>query len=134
MGEYDETHVIGGKGFTEEERANFDGSFYSFTKGMCEEMLRVYLDHLTVLRVRMPISDDLLARNFVTKITRYEKVVNIPNSMTVLTELLPASLALSERRIPGIFNFTNPGAISHNEVLELTRSTSILTSSGKTSP
>ena len=39
---------------------------------MCEEMLRVYLDHLTVLRVRMPISDDLLARNFVTKITRYE--------------------------------------------------------------
>ena len=75
---------------------------------MCEEMLRVYLDHLTVLRVRMPISDDLLARNFVTKITRYEKVVNIPNSMTVLTELLPASLALSERRISGIYNFTNP--------------------------
>lgn len=32
-----------------------------------------------MLRVRMPISDDLVARNFVTKITKYEKVVNIPN-------------------------------------------------------
>lgn len=30
--EYDDSHVIGGSGFTEDERANFDGSFYSFTK------------------------------------------------------------------------------------------------------
>jgi 3,5-epimerase/4-reductase len=45
----------------------------------------------------MPISDDLVARNFVTKITKYAKVVNIPNSMTVLTEMLPASLAAAEK-------------------------------------
>ena len=119
--EYDAAHPIGGAPFTEEDRANFDGSFYSFTKGMCEDMLRVYLDHLTVLRVRMPISDDLSPRNFITKITRYAKVVDVPNSMTVLTELLPASLALAERRITGVFNFTNPGAISHNEILALYR-------------
>jgi hypothetical protein len=30
--EYDAEHVIGGKGFTEEDKANFDGSFYSKTK------------------------------------------------------------------------------------------------------
>ena len=30
--EYDDEHVIGGKGFTEEESANFHGSFYSHTK------------------------------------------------------------------------------------------------------
>lgn len=30
--EYDDKHVIGGKGFTEEESANFHGSFYSHTK------------------------------------------------------------------------------------------------------
>ena len=47
-----------------------------------------------ILRVRMPISDDLSSRSFVTKIAKYEKVVDIPNSMTVLTELLPASLIL----------------------------------------
>jgi 3,5-epimerase/4-reductase len=36
-----------------------------------------------LLRVRMPISDDLSSRSFVTKITKYAKVVNVPNSMTV---------------------------------------------------
>jgi dTDP-4-dehydrorhamnose reductase len=30
--EYDDEHTIGGKGFTEEESANFHGSFYSHTK------------------------------------------------------------------------------------------------------
>jgi 3,5-epimerase/4-reductase len=40
--EYDDDHTIGGKPFTEEDNANFDGSFYSLTKGMVEQMLRVY--------------------------------------------------------------------------------------------
>ena len=119
--EYDAAHPLGGgveTAFTEEDRANFDGSYYSMTKGFVEEMLRAYLDHLTVLRVRMPISDDLSPRNFITKISKYEKVVDIPNSMTVLHALLPCSLELSRRELAGIYNFCNPGAISHNQVLE----------------
>ncbi len=67
----------------------------------------------------MPISDDLSPRNFVTKIVSYAKVVNVPNSMTVLTDLLPISLIMAERKLTGIYNFCNPGAISHNEVLDL---------------
>ena len=116
--EYDETHVIGGKGFTEEDSANFHGSFYSHTKALCEDLLRNY-KHTCTLRVRMPISDDLSGRNFVTKIVKYDKVVNIPNSMTVLTDLLPISLIMAERKLTGINNFCNPGAISHNQVLDL---------------
>ncbi|KAG2268089.1 hypothetical protein Bca52824_062644 [Brassica carinata] len=62
------------------------------------------------LRVRMPISSDLSnPRNFITKITRYEKVVDIPNSMTILDELLPISLEMAKRNLTGIWNFTNPG-------------------------
>lgn len=67
----------------------------------------------------MPISDDLSSRNFITKIVKYDRVVNVPNSMTVLTELLPISLVMAERNLVGIYNFCNPGAISHNEVLDL---------------
>jgi len=118
--EYDEAHQWGsGVGFTEEDRANFFGSYYSLTKGYVEEMLRCYLDHLAILRVRMPISDDLASRNFVTKISKYAKVVDVPNSMTVLHDMLPASLAISDRKLSGIYNFCNPGVISHNEVLAL---------------
>lgn len=68
-----------GIGFKEEDFANFRGSFYSNTKAMVEELLREY-DNVCTLRVRMPISIDLAnPRNFITKIARYEKVVNIPN-------------------------------------------------------
>lgn len=51
----------------------------------------------------MPISDDLNPRNFITKILHYEKVVNIPNSMTVLTDLLPVSLSMSERGLTVLY-------------------------------
>lgn len=117
---YDEEHPIGGKRFTEEDTANFHGSFYSHTKALVEDMCRGY-DNLLTLRLRMPISDDLHHRSFVTKISKYAKVVNIPNSMSILTELLPVAITMTERGIKGIFNFTNPGAISHNDILELYR-------------
>ncbi|CAJ1930280.1 unnamed protein product [Cylindrotheca closterium] len=116
---YDEKHPEGsGIGFTEEDAPNFDGSFYSQTKGYMEPMLKEYPTCL-ILRVRMPVSDDLFHRNFVTKIVKYEKVVNIPNSMTILTEMLPASLAMAKKGLTGVYNFTNPGVISHNQVLDL---------------
>lgn len=67
----------------------------------------------------MPVSDDLHPRSFVTKITQYAKVVNIPNSHSILADLLPVVVALAEHREEGVINFTNPGAISHNEVLSL---------------
>ena len=85
-----------------------------------EPLLSCYPNTL-ILRVRMPVSDDLIHRNFVTKIAKYEKVVNIPNSMTILHEMLPASLAMAQKGLTGVYNFTNPGVISHNEVLDLFR-------------
>jgi len=116
----DETHTIGGTGFTETDKPNFHGSYYSHTKALCEDLLAIYPTTCT-LRVRMPISDDLNPRNFLTKIIKYDRVVNVPNSMTVLTDMLPVSLIMAERNLTGIYNFCNPGAISHDECLELYR-------------
>lgn len=78
-----------------------------------------YYSNCLILRLRMPVSDDLHSRNFVTKIAKYDRVVDIPNSNTILTDLLPASILMAEHKDTGIYNFTNPGAISHNEVLAL---------------
>lgn len=116
---YDDAHPLGsGIGFTEEDVPNFDESFYSQTKGYMEPMLKCY-PNCMILRVRMPISDDLSHRNFITKIVKYERVVNIPNSMTVLYEMLPASLAMAKKGLTGVYNFCNPGVISHNQCLDL---------------
>ncbi|XP_073118939.1 trifunctional UDP-glucose 4,6-dehydratase/UDP-4-keto-6-deoxy-D-glucose 3,5-epimerase/UDP-4-keto-L-rhamnose-reductase RHM1 [Henckelia pumila] len=118
--EYNDSHPEGsGIGFKEEDTPNFTGSFYSKTKAMVEELLKEY-DNVCTLRVRMPISSDLNnPRNFITKISRYNKVVNIPNSMTILDELLPISIEMAKRNLRGIWNFTNPGVVSHNEILEM---------------
>ena len=67
----------------------------------------------------MPVSDDLHPRSFVTKITKYQHVVDIENSNSILHDLLPAAVLLADHRDQGVYNFTNPGAISHNEVLAL---------------
>lgn len=118
---YDEKHSIGGKAFTEEDDPNFLGSFYSETKSYVEMMIRHYPNVLQC-RLRMPIDADLdNPRNFIKKIANYAKVVNIPNSMTVLEEFVPMAVEGALRGLTGSYNWTNPGAISHNEVLELYR-------------
>ncbi len=46
-------------------------------------------------------TQDLNPRNFVTKIVKYDKVVDVPNSMTVLHDLLPVSLIMAQRKLTG---------------------------------
>ena len=116
---YDDDHPIGGPGFTEADVPNFQGSYYSRTKAMVEDLIQQY-DNVLQLRLRMPIDSNLQnPRNFIYKIANYPKVVNVPNSMTVLDELVPLAVDGAIRKLTGIYNFTNPGVISHNEVLEL---------------
>lgn len=117
--EYDEQHPIrSGKGFKEKDQPNFDGSFYSKTKIMLESLLLCYPNVLN-LRLRMPISSDFNPRNFVVKISRYQKVINVPNSVTILDDFLPLISQMAIMGLTGPYNFVNPGALSHNEILDL---------------
>ncbi|OMO89634.1 NAD-dependent epimerase/dehydratase [Corchorus capsularis] len=122
MYDYDSDHPLGsGIGFTENEPHNFKGSFFSKTKGMVEDLIKNY-ENVCILRVRMPIMSDLThPRNTIKKIIGYEKVVNIPNAISVLDELIPISVEMAKRNLTGIWNFTNPGVLSHNELLEMYR-------------
>jgi hypothetical protein len=68
----------------------------------------------------MPITDEFNERNFIYKITHYEKICSIPNSMTVLNELLPIMIDMAlVKGLTGTINLTNPGLISHNEILKM---------------
>jgi dTDP-4-dehydrorhamnose reductase len=116
--EYDAQHPMwSGIGFTEEDAPNFDGSFYSATKIVMEKLILNYPNVLN-LRVKMPLSTDM-DHGFVAKIIKYEKVVNIPNSLCILDDMLPLAVDMTLRRLKGNYNFVNPGALSHNQVLEL---------------
>ena len=66
----------------------------------------------------MPIIEQVNPNNFITKIVQYKKVISVPNSMSVLPELLPIMIDLAKNHKTGIFNLTNP-ADSHQEILDL---------------
>jgi len=116
-----ESHTQGnGCGFVECDDPNFFGSAYSSVKGFTDRLMRLMFDHNVLnVRIRMPITADDSPYNFITKIVNYERVINIPNSMTVLSSLLPIMVDLSVKKQTGTINLTHPGAISHNEVLDL---------------
>lgn len=116
-GEFD---LGSGKGFTEASLPNFFGSGYSTCKGFTDRMFHLMFDTSALnVRIRMPITPDNSPYNFITKIVNYSKVVDIPNSMTVLPALLPKMVDMSVKKTAGTVNLTHPGAISHNECLAL---------------
>lgn len=118
---YDEEHPFGKEinGFKESSFPNFTGSSYSTVKGYTDRMMYFFKDSVLNLRIRMPISETMNPRNFITKITTYEKICSIPNSMTVLPELLPIVVDMMLNKVTNTINLTNPGLISHNEILQM---------------
>lgn len=110
-----------GAGFTEDDLPPISDipSFYSLTKFMSEHMLKQF--PILQCRLRMPLDSKKSSRNFITKITTYEKVINEPNSMTVIDDLISATIALAEKKKIGIYNITNPGSITHKEILDMYR-------------
>ena len=121
--EFDTTHPFGEEinGFTENSKPNFFGSGYSVVKGFTDELMHMYEDSVLNIRIRMPITSDKSNRNFINKILNYKKICSVPNSMTVIPELLPLVLDMASKKITGTINLTNPGLISHNEILEMYR-------------
>jgi dTDP-glucose 4,6-dehydratase len=118
---FDDEHPFGleQNGFTEDSMPNFFGSSYSIVKGFTDRMMHLYSNSVLNLRIRMPITGEKNGRNFITKIVTYDKVCSVPNSMTVLPELLPYVVKMMQQNITGTVNLTNPGLISHNEILEM---------------
>jgi dTDP-glucose 4,6-dehydratase len=118
---FDDEHPFGEEinGFTEDSCPNFFGSSYSVVKGFTDKIMKLYETNVLNLRIRMPITGEENGRNFITKIVNYEKICSVPNSMTVLPELLPCVLDMMKNGITGTMNLTNPGLISHNEILEM---------------
>jgi len=122
---YDSEHTVQNEnGFTEEDAPNFWGSSYSIVKGFTD---RLFHDELLVgnvlnLRIRMPINEDMTStRNFIQKITHYEKICSIKNSMTVIPDVLPIMIDMIRKQKTGTINLVNPGTISHNEILDMYR-------------
>jgi len=105
---------------TEDDPPNFFGSLYSRTKIIAEAVMRgcrPIADRCLILRLRMPIGADLdHPRNLVTKLRAYGQITDLPNSVSVLPEVLPIALHMIARGETGVYNLTNPGFVTPSDV------------------
>jgi dTDP-4-dehydrorhamnose reductase len=113
-----------GSGFREDDAPNFcfrtnHCSFYSGTKALGEEVLagtpNVYL-----WRLRIPFNEVDSPRNYLTKLMRYDSLLEAANSISQLDEFVAGTFACWEKRVPfGTYNVTNPGHVTTREVVDL---------------
>lgn len=104
--------------YYEEDIPNFYGNTYSANR-IATEYLLMYYPNICILRIRMPISDDMDMKSLITKIINYRTVINIPNSMSVLSDVIPFIYTVINQNLVGIFNLVNNGIITHPEILDL---------------
>jgi dTDP-4-dehydrorhamnose reductase len=119
-----------GSGFSETDTPNFtfrtnNCSFYSGTKALGEEVLASF-PQAYVWRLRIPFNQTESPRNYLTKLIRYDTLLEAENSISQLDEFVGGTFALWEKRVPfGVYNVTNPGHVTTHEVVELIKKTGV---------
>ena len=107
--------------FTDSDKPNFSGSYYSKNRVATEELLSIH-NNLCVVRIRMPITDDMNPKSLITKLVNYRKITNIPNSVTVMDDCMPKIVDVVSRKITGMINLVNEGYITNAYILYLYKS------------
>ncbi len=130
----------GGGGWREDDAPNFSFrqppcSFYSGTKALGEEVLGwqeadrgaewLAWEHESepkgyVWRLRIPFNENDGPRNYLSKLQRYENLLQARNSLSHLEDFVEACWSCVEKEVPyGIYNVTNPGSVTTSDVVEL---------------
>lgn len=113
----------GDSGFKETDRPNFTFrtnhcSFYSGTKALGEEILEGY-ENVYIWRLRIPFDNEESPRNYLTKLMRYQRLLEARNSISHRYEFASACIDTWQRGVPfGKYNVTNPGSVTTHEVVE----------------
>jgi UDP-glucose 4,6-dehydratase len=114
------------KGWTEVDSPNFSlrsppCSFYSGTKALGEEVLEGAAN-CYIWRLRIPFNEERSPRNYLQKLLNYDSLLEAENSVSHLGEFVQKCVECFEKEVePGIYNMTNPGAVTTRQVTEWMR-------------
>lgn len=109
-------HARSDAGWKETDFAN-PKSFYSKTKYSADLML-AEMPNVTTLRIRMPISELDTQRNLINKLRGYKQVIDIPNSVTFISDLVRCIDWAIEKDIRGIYHVTNPQTLTAARIMK----------------
>lgn len=120
-----------GRGFREEDPPNFsfrtdNCSFYSGTKALGEEVLEGARE-CYIWRLRIPFNHQDGARNYLSKMLRYNRLLDAENSLSHLDEFVNAAVECFDKAVPfGTYNLTNTGSVTTREVVGLIKDSGIM--------
>jgi dTDP-4-dehydrorhamnose reductase len=99
----------GDKMFSETDKANYTGTFYSKSRVVLENIIHdAYIHDVLYLRILYPITGDGNPKCFLEKLkTRTENIHNTRITATVIPSLFPKLQGIMEHRLTGILNFVN---------------------------
>lgn len=110
-------------GWLESDEPNFyfdNGSFYSASKTLAQKLLEPYMNKSYLLRVRMPFGPDRKDKNLLTKIIKYDKLIDNLNSVTNVEELAKCAVFFAiSRPEPGIYNAVNPTPVTTRDISDM---------------
>jgi 3,5-epimerase/4-reductase len=96
-------------------------STYARSKAAADAALMMLPD-VAIVRIRMPIGPVPDPRNLIDKLVSYPRVMgDVPNSVTVLRDLVDAVTWVARSRGSGIYHAVNEGPVTHRQILELYR-------------
>lgn len=105
------------RGWREEDHAN-PSAFYSRTKYAADLVLS-RLPNVAIARLRMPIDGVPGGRNLITKLAAYPKIIDVENSVSVVSDLIAAVKGIMEKKGEGILHVVNDGTMKHRDLMAL---------------
>ena len=110
------------KDYVEEDEPNFgiynpDSSFYSKTKHLSEMFLDK--DFTNIIRIRMPVTSKMDHKNLLSKLKKYDNIIDFKNSKTDVVKLCQFVEVVAENFKPGIYNAVHNNTLSTKEVTDI---------------
>ena len=105
---------------TELKTPDYFDLYYSRTKIYSEQALGNLARQFNILipRIRIPLDDQPHPRNILTKLLKFDKVLDIPNSLTYIPDFIDALRHLMRIDARGIYNVVNRGSLRYPKLLE----------------
>ena len=111
--------------FDETDAPNFcfnnkNHSFYSGSKALAEELLRNN-PQCYIWRIRMPFDEIDSKRNYLSKLIKYDTLIEATNTLTNLNDFFETchSMLKSDLEMYGVYNIVNDGSITTSEITDL---------------
>ena len=94
--------------------------YYSRTKIYIESVLQKLADSYDILvaRIRVPLDNRPHPKNILTKLLSFNKVIDVPNSVTYIPDFVKALHHLIRKNAKGIYNIVLKDAINYKDLLD----------------